>query len=151
MHFFGTNATPLTEVTTRMGERTEVSRRWLCRTASSGMLRHIALATADVSKEPSASIIRVTRICEPGTALVVISNPTHAAKKYYIYYVYLRSVLRLLITTKAVPSSKILVTLMMEALRSSETSVLTRPTRRNILEDRILHSIIVKTSNLIWI
>jgi hypothetical protein len=87
--------------------------------ASSGMLHHVALVRTDVSEELRASFIRVTRIGELGTMLAC-------------------SMRLLLVTASVVPSSPILVTLMKEALRSSETSVLTRATWRNITEGAIL-------------
>jgi hypothetical protein len=47
--------------------------------------------------------------------------------------------LRLLVTANVVPSWPILITFMMEELRSSETLVLTRATRRKIPDDDNLH------------
>jgi hypothetical protein len=58
-----------------------------------------------------------------------------------VSFVFLRSVCQLLVTANAIPSSPIVVTLMMmEALSSSETLALPRATKRNIPEDTILHS-----------
>jgi hypothetical protein len=57
-----------------------------------------------------------------------------------LYYtiVFICSVLRLLVTANVVPSSSNVITLMMQAIRSAETLILTIAIRRNIPEDGIL-------------
>jgi hypothetical protein len=79
---------------------------------SSGMICHVVLVRTDISEEYIASFIE-----------------------------FLGSELRLLVTTNVIISLLILVTLVM-VIRSSEMSVLTRATWRNIPENGILHSLV---------
>jgi hypothetical protein len=90
------------------------SRRGLWKIAPSGMWHHVAVVTTDVSEERIVSIIRVE-------AMVL----------------FLRSVLQLLVTANLF-SSPILSALMMEEIRSTETTIPTKTTRSHMPEDGML-------------
>jgi hypothetical protein len=86
------------------------------------MLHRVALVRTNVSEERIASIIRVKRIRELGTTLVI-----------------LRSTIPLLVTSNVDPCSLIVSTLVMLAIYSFETLAITRDTGCNIPVDGILH------------
>jgi hypothetical protein len=85
------------------------------------MLRRVALVRTDVSEENVTSIIRAKKICKLRKA-------------------FLCSVLQLLVTANVIPRSLILLTLMMEAIVSSDMFVLIRATWGRIQEDGILQN-----------
>jgi hypothetical protein len=92
------------------------------------MLRRVALVRTDVSKERIASIMRVTRIGDPGTTLAVTINRSIMVNVPW------------LTVTVKVSISPILLNLVMEEIRPFGMSVLTRVTRRNVPEGDIIHS-----------
>jgi hypothetical protein len=109
------------------------------RMPSSGMLRRVDIERTDVSEGRIAYIVYITRIDALWTTLAVTGND--------MYLSVVRFVCCLLLTFFIAPN---LVTLMIDAIISTETSVLTTATRRNIPEDDILHSYRPETSNLLY-
>jgi hypothetical protein len=79
----------------------------------------------DVSVEHITSIIRMTRIGELGTTLLLTSNRRTLRRNTMLPF-----------SDNVVPSSPILLILLMKAI--PEPSLLTRATRRNIQEEKNL-------------
>jgi hypothetical protein len=96
----------------------------------------------EVSHIFSDNIFNTEECRSPVMLPCVVLVRTDVSEELMAYYVtvFLRSVLRLLVIAIVVSNSLILVTLMMEKISSSETSVLTRATLRNIPGNGILHS-----------
>jgi hypothetical protein len=90
------------------------------------MVLRVAFLRTDNSEECSASIIKMTRIYELRITLTVT--------------LYLLSVLLLLVTANVFSRTAIPLTLIIEEIRSAETSVLTRVTLLNFPVYGILHS-----------
>jgi hypothetical protein len=96
------------------------------------LLRRVALVRTDVSEEPGASFIRVTKLGALGTTQAATSNRVRRENlKSYAVNIVLRSL--------------ILSILMMEAILSSETWVLIKATRRHIPADGTLHAKMLST------
>jgi hypothetical protein len=108
--------------------------------ASSGMLRRVALVRTDFSEERRASIIRVTRIGEVGTALAATSNRRTLCIS--------SQSASIVVKASVVPSTQILVTLKKEALSSSERRFLQEPHGVTSQKTTFFIVSVVKTSNL---
>jgi hypothetical protein len=88
----------------------------------------MALVRTIVLEELIASVIRVTRIGALGTTLAVTNNRSTLRRSSW---------LGLPVTANVVSNSTIVVILMTEAIRSSETMVLTGASQCHIQEDGI--------------
>jgi hypothetical protein len=100
----------ITQVTFRTKSNCDINPKVIWKMPPSGISRRVALVETDVSEENITSIIRVTRIGELWTTSAVISNRRRLRRNRLTLFLVHR----------------FFVTLMIEALGSSETPVLTR-------------------------